>query len=113
MDWRVPVIDEERFCIVGTMDLTFKECALLSERKGGGMIRIPSRELTAIGSFEVNPEVGYSVQVVRGNHFYKRTDRGEQSMLHVVVQTNAELDGLRRTGRFREWDADLRKDGSR
>jgi len=110
MDWRVAVIDENRFCIVGTMDLTFDECSALSDRMRGNMIRIPMRTLTTVGSFEARPSLDdtYQAQVVRGANFYKRTDKSEQSMLHVVVRDDRELDGLRRTGRFREWDADLR-----
>lgn len=33
-------------------------------------------------------------------------------MLHVIVSSESELSALRSTGRFREWDADLRKQHS-
>ncbi len=108
MDWRVAVVDEDRFCIVGTMDLTFDECRALSDPARGGMVRVRCRELLAIGSFEVEPEAQVSAQMVRGQHFFRRSKDGDHRMLHVVVSGDRELDGLRRTGRFREWDADLK-----
>lgn len=108
MYWRVVVIDDSRFCIVGTMDLTFSECRDLSARRNG-YIRIPHRMLENIGSFEVEPTASYSVATVRGEHMRKITDKGEQSILHVVIRGEEELQSLRATGRFREWDADLRK----
>ncbi len=114
MDWRVAVIDEKRFCIVGTFDLTFAECRQLSDRRGPGMVRIPERRLVSIGSFEVPTDrKEYTVAVVRGEQFYKRdADGTEHAMLHVIVSSESELSALRSTGRFREWDADLRKQHS-
>lgn len=111
MDWRVAVIDERRFCIVGTFDLTFDECAALSDRYRG-FIKVPHRLLASVGSFEVTPDrdASYSMQIVRGQKFYKNTgENHRQEMLHVVVASEEELSGLRKTGRFRDWDADLRQ----
>lgn len=109
-DWRVIVVDEKRFCIVGTLDLTFDECAVLDDRRGPGFLRLPQRTRTAIGSFEVAPDNEMHFATVRSEKFYKRgAGEIEQLMLHVVIGSNEELDNLRRTGRFREWDADLRE----
>ena len=109
MDWRVAVIDEKRFCIVGTFDLTFSECEALSDRYRMH-IRLPLRTLTSIGSFEVQPSDEKYEQVVRAQKFFKATGTNDrQEMLHVVVGSDEELEGLRKTGRFREWDADLRE----
>ncbi len=109
MDWRVIVVDETRFCVVGTFDLTFDECNTLSDPRRG-VLDLPERSLATIGSWEVAAEPAFSVATIRGSQFHKVDSKGQKrSMLFVMVNSDGELDRLRRTGRFREWDADLRE----
>lgn len=52
MYWRVVVIDDSRFCIVGTMDLTFSECRDLSARRiedNRQCVRCALNRLVAVG----------------------------------------------------------------
>lgn len=111
MDVRVLVIDEDRFCPIGTIDLTFDECQYLERDRA---LRLPAITRNLPMSFDrsaqdVVVEAVHPYVVIRPEKFHRRTSAGRhQTLTHVIVRSDEYLDDLRRTGRFRDWDADLR-----